>query len=305
MLVAMNTLILLALVGLGAQLVDGSLGMAYGVTSTTLLLAIGTNPAAASATVHLAEIGTTLASGAAHWRFGNVDWKVVARVGIPGAVGAFVGATFLSWLAVELAQPVMSTILLGLGIYVLLRFTVQGLPTRSERPLRRRFLVPLGLVGGFMDATGGGGWGPVGTPALLASGRMEPRKVIGTIDTSEFFVAVAASIGFFFGLSGVGIDWSWALALLIGGLIAAPIAAWLVRHVPPRILGSLVGGLIVLTNSRTLLRSDWIAAPAPVAWTVYVVIALVWAGAVAWSVRAHLAASRLEKARVAEGARTD
>ncbi|WP_188711137.1 sulfite exporter TauE/SafE family protein [Microbacterium faecale] len=301
----MNTLILLALVGLGAQLVDGSLGMAYGVTSTTLLLAIGTNPAAASATVHLAEIGTTLASGAAHWRFGNVDWKVVARVGIPGAVGAFVGATFLSWLAVELAQPVMSTILLGLGIYVLLRFTVQGLPTRSERPLRRRFLVPLGLVGGFMDATGGGGWGPVGTPALLASGRMEPRKVIGTIDTSEFFVAVAASIGFFFGLSGVGIDWSWALALLIGGLIAAPIAAWLVRHVPPRILGSLVGGLIVLTNSRTLLRSDWIAAPAPVAWTVYVVIALVWAGAVAWSVRAHLAASRLEKARVAEGARTD
>lgn len=305
MLVAMNTLILLALVGLGAQLVDGSLGMAYGVTSTTLLLAIGTNPAAASATVHLAEIGTTLASGAAHWRFGNVDWKVVARVGIPGAVGAFVGATFLSWLAVELAQPVMSTILLGLGIYVLLRFTVQGLPTRSERPLRRRFLVPLGLVGGFMDATGGGGWGPVGTPALLASGRMEPRKVIGTIDTSEFFVAVAASIGFFFGLSGVGIDWSWALALLIGGLIAAPIAAWLVRHVPPRILGSLVGGLIVLTNSRTLLRSDWIAAPAPVAWTVYVIIVLVWAGAVAWSVRAHLAASRLEKARVAEGARTD
>ena len=301
----MNTLILLALVGLGAQLVDGSLGMAYGVTSTTLLLAIGTNPAAASATVHLAEIGTTLASGAAHWRFGNVDWKVVARVGIPGAVGAFVGATFLSWLAVELAQPVMSTILLGLGIYVLLRFTVQGLPTRSERPLRRRFLVPLGLVGGFMDATGGGGWGPVGTPALLASGRMEPRKVIGTIDTSEFFVAVAASIGFFFGLSGVGIDWSWALALLIGGLIAAPIAAWLVRHVPPRILGSLVGGLIVLTNSRTLLRSDWIAAPAPVAWTVYVIIVLVWAGAVAWSVRAHLAASRLEKARVAEGARTD
>lgn len=305
MLIAMNTLILLALVGLGAQLVDGSLGMAYGVTSTTLLLAIGTNPAAASATVHLAEIGTTLASGAAHWRFGNVDWKVVARVGIPGAVGAFVGATFLSWLAVELAQPVMSTILLGLGIYVLLRFTVQGLPTRSERPLRRRFLVPLGLVGGFMDATGGGGWGPVGTPALLASGRMEPRKVIGTIDTSEFFVAVAASIGFFFGLSGVGIDWSWALALLIGGLIAAPIAAWLVRHVPPRILGSLVGGLIVLTNSRTLLRSDWIAAPAPVAWTVYVIIVLVWAAAVAWSVRAHLAASRLEKARVAEGARTD
>ncbi|WP_221583735.1 sulfite exporter TauE/SafE family protein [Microbacterium sp. G2-8] len=294
----MKTLILLALVGLGAQLVDGSLGMAYGVTSTTLLLAIGTNPAAASATVHLAEIGTTLASGAAHWKFGNVDWRVVARIGIPGAIGAFAGATFLSWLSTELAGPVMSIILLGLGLYVLLRFTVQGLPTRSDKPLRRRFLVPVGLVGGFMDATGGGGWGPVGTPAILASGRMEPRKVIGTIDTSEFFVAVAASIGFFVGLSGERIDYTWALALLIGGVVAAPIAAWLVRLVPPRVLGSLVGGVIVLTNSRTLLNTEWIAAPAPIAWTVYGVILAGWIAAVAWSVRGHLASKRIEAARI-------
>lgn len=180
----MRTLVLLALVGLGAQLVDGSLGMAYGVTSTTLLLAIGTNPAAASATVHLAEIGTTLASGAAHWRFGNVDWRVVLRIGVPGAIGAFAGATFLSWISTEIAKPVMSLLLLGLGLYVLLRFTFQGL--RSDqlgKPLRRRFLTPLGLVAGFMDATGGGGWGPVGTPAILASGRLEPRKVVGSIDT--------------------------------------------------------------------------------------------------------------------------
>ncbi|MFD7310814.1 sulfite exporter TauE/SafE family protein [Promicromonospora sp. NPDC059942] len=283
----MRTLILLALVGLGAQLVDGSLGMAYGVTSTTLLLAIGTNPAAASATVHLAEIGTTLASGAAHWRFGNVDWKVVARIGIPGAIGAFAGATFLSSLSTEVAAPVMSVILLVLGLYVLLRFTVQGLPTRSDKPLRRRFLTPLGLVAGFMDATGGGGWGPVGTPAILASGRMEPRKVIGSIDTSEFFVAIAASLGFFVGLSGEGIDFAWVLALLIGGLIAAPIAAWLVRLVPPRILGSLVGGVIVLTNSRTLLNSDWISAPDGTKIAVYVLIWLGWAAAVIWSVRAY------------------
>ncbi|PGH46683.1 sulfite exporter TauE/SafE family protein, partial [Streptomyces sp. Ru87] len=124
----MRTLILLALAGLGAQLVDGSLGMAYGVTSTTLLLAIGTNPAAASATVHLAEIGTTLASGAAHWRFGNVDWRVVIRIGIPGAVGAFAGATFLSSLSTEVAEPVMAVLLLGLGLYVLGRFTFLGLP---------------------------------------------------------------------------------------------------------------------------------------------------------------------------------
>jgi len=165
----MRTLIVLALVGLGAQLVDGSLGMAYGVTSTTLLLAVGTNPAAASATVHLAEIGTTLASGVAHWRFGNVDWRVVAKIGVPGAVGAFAGATFLSTLSTEAAAPVMSLILLALGAYVLTRFTFAGLPTdRLGKPLRKRFLSPLGLVAGFVDATGGGGWGPVGTPAILA-----------------------------------------------------------------------------------------------------------------------------------------
>ena len=284
----MPSLVLLALVGLGAQLVDGSLGMAYGVTSTTLLLAIGTNPAAASATVHLAEIGTTLASGASHWRFGNVDWKVVARVGIPGAIGAFAGATFLSWLSTEIAAPVMSLVLLTLGLYILARFTFRGLSTEHlGKPLRRRFLAPLGLFAGFVDATGGGGWGPVGTPALLASGRMEPRKVIGSIDTSEFLVAVAASAGFFIGLGGGAIVPSMALALLIGGLIAAPIAAWLVRHIPPRLLGSAVGGLIILTNVRSLMRSDWIDAPGYVQQPVLIGVAVVWALAVAYSVRQY------------------
>jgi uncharacterized protein len=284
----MKTLTLLALVGLGAQLVDGSLGMAYGVTSTTLLLAIGTNPAAASATVHLAEIGTTLASGVAHWRFGNVDWKVVAKIGVPGAIGAFLGATVLSNLSTEVAAPVMSLILLALGIYLLVRFTLRGVDRRHlGKPMRKRFLGPLGLVAGFVDATGGGGWGPVGTPAILASGRMEPRKVIGSIDTSEFLVALAASLGFLLALGSQGIDVAWVLALLIGGLIAAPIAAWLVRHVPPRMLGSLVGGMIVLTNSRTLMRSDWLDASDPVRYAVYAVIYLVWAAAVTHSFREY------------------
>lgn len=292
----MRKLVLLALVGLGAQLVDGSLGMAYGVTSTTLLLAIGTNPAAASATVHLAEIGTTLASGASHWKFGNVDWKVVTRIGIPGAIGAFAGATFLSSLDTSVAAPVMSLILLALGIYVLVRFTVKGLRRdRLGQPLRRRFLAPLGLVAGFVDATGGGGWGPVGTPAILASGRLEPRKVIGSIDTSEFLVSVAASAGFLLALGSAGIDTAWVIALLVGGLIAAPIAAWLVRHIPPRVLGSAVGGVIVLTNSRTLLRSDWIDASDSTRTLVYLVLAAVWAGAVAWSVRAYRGELALER----------
>ncbi|MFP5333915.1 MAG: sulfite exporter TauE/SafE family protein [Actinomycetes bacterium] len=302
----MRSLLLLALVGLGAQLVDGSLGMAYGVTSTTLLLAVGTNPAAASATIHLAEIGTTLASGASHWRFGNVDWRVVLKIGIPGAVGAFVGATFLSWLSTEVAAPLMSLILLALGVYVLGRFTFLGLPTgHLGKPLRKRFLSPLGLVAGFVDATGGGGWGPVGTPAILASGRLEPRKVIGSIDTSEFLVAVAASLGFLVGLGSAGVDLAWAGALLVGGIIAAPIAAWLVRHVPPRVLGSAVGGLIVLTNTRTLLRSDLVDASDPVRYLVYAAVLGTWAAAVGHSVREHRRSAALERtpARAAEPVR--
>jgi uncharacterized membrane protein YfcA len=283
-----KTLVLLALVGLGAQLVDGSLGMAYGVTSTTLLLAIGTNPAAASATVHFAEIGTSLMSGVAHWKFGNVDWKVVAKIGLPGAVGAFVGANVLANLSTEVAAPVMSLILLTLGAYILVRFTLRGIDRRHlGKPMRKRFLAPLGLVAGFVDATGGGGWGPVGTPAILASGRMEPRKVIGSIDTSEFLVAVAASLGFLLALGSQGVDAVWALGLLAGGLVAAPIAAWLVRHVPPRMLGSLVGGMIILTNARTLLKSDWIDAADGTRYAVYAVLYAIWAVAVVYSYRQY------------------
>jgi uncharacterized membrane protein YfcA len=154
----MAGLVAIGLVGLAAQFVDGSLGMAYGVTSTTLLLAIGANPAAASATVHLAEIGTTLASGISHWRFDNVDWKVVRHIAVPGAIGAFAGATFLSWLSTETAAPLTPVILLLLGLYILTRFTFRGLSTEHlGKPVGRRFLGPLGLFAGFVDATGGGG----------------------------------------------------------------------------------------------------------------------------------------------------
>lgn len=296
----MRNLVLLALVGLGAQLVDGSLGMAYGVTSTSLLLAIGTNPAAASATVHLAEIGTTLMSGAAHWRFGNVDWGVVLRIGVPGAVGAFAGATVLSSISTEAAEPLMALILLVLGFYVLSRFTLAGLPaTELDKPLRSRFLAPLGLVAGFVDSTGGGGWGPVATPAILTSGRLEPRKTIGSVDTSEFMVAIAASIGFILGIGSAGVNYTWVLALLAGGLVAAPIAAWLVRHLPPRVLGSLAGGMIVFVNVRTLLRSDWIDAGDTAVGATYAVVGVVWLAAVVHSLREH------RRTRAAEAASAD
>ena len=170
------------------------------------------------------------------------------------------------------------------------RFTVAGLPPgQFGQPLRKRFLGPLGLVAGFVDATGGGGWGPVGTPAILASGRLEPRKVIGSIDTSEFLVAVAASLGFLVGIGSANINFAWVAALLLGGIIAAPIAAWLVRPLPPRVLGSAVGGVIVLTNTRTLLRSDWIGAPDAVRYGCYLIVVVLWVAAVSWSLRRHLA----------------
>ncbi|PMR58282.1 permease [Verrucosispora sp. ts21] len=286
----MRKLLVIALVGLAAQLVDGALGMAYGLTSSTLLLLVGVAPAAASASVHLAEIGTTLAAGTAHWRFGNVDWRVVTRIAIPGAVGAFAGATFLSSLSTEAAAPWMAAILFTLGAYLLVRFSRPLRRNPAAGQLRGRFLGPLGLVAGFVDATGGGGWGPVATPALLVSGRMEPRKVIGSVDTSEFLVAVSASLGFLIGLGTEGFLLPIVLALLIGGLIAAPIAAWLVRIVPAQMLGAAVGGVIVLTNARILMRTAELEGSLPV--LVYVLLAAGWVTALVLAVRLVLRARR-------------
>ena len=280
----MRTLIIFALVGLGAQLVDGALGMAYGVTSTSLLLLAGISPATASASVHLAEVGTTLVSGASHWRFGNVDWKLVLRLGAPGAVGAFLGATVLSALSTEDAAPWMSGILLALGVYILVRFSVRPPKVASARtsPHRSRFLSPLGLVAGFVDASGGGGWGPVATPALLTAGKTAPRTVVGSVDTSEFLVALAASVGFLIGLGTEVLDPLTIGGLLLGGVLAAPLAAWLVTKVPAPVLGTAVGGIIVLTNARTILKALDVTGGALTA--VYVVIVALWVAAVAYAV---------------------
>jgi uncharacterized membrane protein YfcA len=285
-----KTLIVLGVVGAIAQLIDGSLGMAYGVTSTTLLVAAGIAPAAASASVHFAEIGTTLASGVSHHRLGNVDWRIVRILAVPGAIGAFAGATLLSSLPADVAKPVVGAILLSLGLYVLYRFLALG----GRRPefrgrVRTGFLVPLGLVGGTLDSLGGGGWGPVGTTSLLSSGRVEPRKVVGSIDTSEFVVAVGGSLGFLVGLGAAGINWGYALALLVGGVLVAPLAAWLVKHLPARVLGTAAGGLIVVTNSRTLLV--WAEVPASATTPILLSLVTVWIGLVTWAVLAKRRAS--------------
>jgi uncharacterized protein len=280
----MRGLLVLGAVGFLAQLIDGSLGMAYGATSTTLVLAAGVAPAAASASVHLAELGTTAVAGLSHARFGNVDWQTVRRIGIPGGLGAFAGAVLLSAIPGDVAEPWMAAILLAIGVYVLLRFAVGRPPRPRGRPyVRFRYLVPLGFGAGFVDATGGGGWGPVATPTLLATGKMEPRKVIGSVDTSEFVVALFASAGFLIGLGTSEIPFRYVGALLAGGVAAAPIAAWLVRFVTARLLGAAVGGLIVVTNARTLFAVFGVGAPARA--LAYACLGAVWIAALAVVVR--------------------
>jgi uncharacterized membrane protein YfcA len=282
----MPTLIVLIIVGFLAQLVDGALGMAYGVTSSTLLLTVGLSPATASASVHLAELGTTAVSGYSHWRFGNVDWRTVRRIGFPGAVGAFLGAVVLSSISAEIAKPWMAGILLALGVYILVRFTLVGPPKpRGRRYVRGRYLAPLGLGAGFVDATGGGGWGPVATPTILATGKYEPRKVIGSVDTSEFLVALAASIGFLLSIGSQGVAFTYVAALLIGGIAAAPLAAWFVRHVTPGLLGASVGGLILITNTRTMF--DAFSVSGDVRRPAYLALVVVWVAAIAVVVRRH------------------
>jgi uncharacterized protein len=257
-------LLVFALAGLFGQLVDGALGMAFGVTTSTVLLSNGFSPAVASASVHLAEVGTTLTSGISHWHFGNVSWPLVRRIGIPGAIGAFAGATVLTSITGAWLTPAVAVVLLGLGTVVIVR-SVRG-DLRGERHdpghLRRRLLAPLGLGAGFIDAVGGGGWGPVATPTLLAAGRVEPRLVIGSVSAAELAVTVAASAGFLVGLGGEGIEAPLVLALLAGGVVAAPIAAWLVRHADASVLGVVVGTLLLVTNARTLMIEVGVPGPA-------------------------------------------
>src|SRR5215212_8049103 len=283
----MRNFVILALLGFVAQLVDGALGMAYGATSSTLLVGVaGIAPALASTAVHLGEVGTTFVSGASHWRFGNVDWSKIGWLAVPGGIGAFLGAVVLSSISAEAAEPLVAVFLFCLGAYVLARFSFR----RNERPvvvrpIAKKFLSPLGFVAGFLDAAGGGGWGPISTPTLLTSGRMEPRKVIGTVDTSEFVVAICASVGFFYALSFSEVPWEVVTALLVGGVLAAPIAAYVVRILPTRILGTAVGGLILVTNVRTFLGAIGLRSDPVIPWLIYAVIVAIWIAALVFAVQ--------------------
>ena len=233
-------------VGLLAQLVDGALGMAYGLVSNSILLALGLPPALASATVHTAEVFTTGVSGASHAWFGNVRWKLFWQLAIPGAVGGILGATFLASVPGESIRPFVNVYLLVLGAMVLLR-------AFGKRLVRHQVQHSgvLGFFAGLLDAIGGGGWGPLATSTLIARGGAV-RSTIGSVNAAEFVVTACVSATLIW---HVGIDrWSIVLGLLTGGVIAAPFAAWLVRHLPERAVMAAVGSLIVLISLGQLLQ---------------------------------------------------
>ena len=225
-------------IGFGAQMVDGALGMAFGVISNTLLLTLGVPPAAASAGVHTVEAFTTGVSGISHVLHRNVDWKMFFRLLVPGLIGGVSGAYLLSNIDGSVVKPFILAYLIFIGLWLIWRGVF--FPPHHKRP---KLVEPLGLVGGFLDASGGGGWGPIVTSNLLIQGA-NPRITIGTVNSVEFFLTVSISATFFLSLGAETFTHA-TVGLLIGGIIAAPFGAKLAKHVAPRTLLLAVG--IILT----------------------------------------------------------
>lgn len=245
---SITTFLIFIGVGFLAQMIDGALGMAYGVSSNTFLLSVGVPPALASACVHIAEVITTGISGITHWRLGNVDKDTFKKLIIPGVLGGVLGAYLLTNIDGNIIKPYVSMYLIIMGFVILwkaLRAT-----TKEGKPIS--WIAPLGLVGGFCDAIGGGGWGPVVTTTLVAQGK-HPRFSIGSVNSSEFFVTFAESLTFLFTLGGLFKSWPIFMGLLIGGAIAAPMAAYITKKLPVRLLMGLVGVLIIGLSVRTLI----------------------------------------------------
>lgn len=236
-------------VGFAAQLVDGALGMAFGVISNTLLVAVmGVPPALASQRVHLVECFTTALSGLSHLLHGNVDKRLFFKLLVPGAVGGVLGAYVLTSLDASVVKPFVLLYLTGIGLYILVRGIFY--PPKIKEA---KFIAPLGLMGGFLDAAGGGGWGPVVTSNLLIQGA-DPRKVVGTVNTVEFFLTLIVSAAFIYQL-GIADVAGATLGLLIGGLLAAPIGAWAAKRFPPRQMLIMVGVVLTLTSVYGVWRA--------------------------------------------------
>ncbi|MFN5086133.1 MAG: sulfite exporter TauE/SafE family protein [Novosphingobium sp.] len=236
-------------VGFAAQLVDGALGMAFGVISNTLLVGVlGVPPAQASQRVHLVECFTTAASGISHLLHGNIDGKLFVRLLIPGIIGGVAGAYVLTSLHADVVKPFVLTYLAGIGLYLLWRGLMY-----PPRVREAKLVAPLGLVGGFLDAAGGGGWGPVVTSNLLIQGA-DPRKVVGTVNSVEFFLTLTISAAFIYHLGFADVAGA-TLGLLIGGMAAAPIGAWAAKHFPPKTMLILVGIVLTLTSGYGVYRA--------------------------------------------------
>lgn len=237
-----------AAIGFAAQLIDGAIGMAYGVTAATVLLSVGVPPATASACVHAAETFTTAASGAAHWRIGNVDKSLLVRLAVPGVLGGIAGAYLLTSISGELIKPFISAYLLLLGLVIIYK----AIRAKPRPPVPPKGVAPLGFFGGMLDAIGGGGWGPLVTSNLIGQS-VNPRFAIGTVNLSEFFVTFAISTTFFL---TIGLElWPIIAGLILGGIVAAPLAALTTKHLPEKALMIIVGGVVSILSLRTVLQT--------------------------------------------------
>ncbi len=239
-------------VGSLAQVFDGALGMGYGATTSTLLLAAGVLPIMVTSGIHIAKIFTSLSSGLAHLQMGNVRGDIFWPLAVFGSIGGVLGALCLVSLPIGLMRITVSVFLLVLGMAVLYKFLRGGeTPSRELVPPRR--LTPWALVAGFMDAVAGGGWGPACTPVLMLNGT-EPRKVVGSVNLAEFFVAVAVTATVITHIGLGAIPWRIAAPLIAAGIVMAPVAGWASKTMPPRMLGMLMGTAIVTLNSIVLIK---------------------------------------------------
>ncbi len=243
----MDSLILFILIGFIAQMIDGALGMAYGVSSTSILLSFGVSPAIASASVHTAEVFTTGVTGISHLKLGNVKKELFKKLLIPGLIGGITGAYFLSSVPGNKIKPFIAAYLLLMGLIIIYK---------SFHPLKEKEvhskLFPLGLAGGFFDACGGGGWGPIVTSSLVARGN-NPRLTIGSVNLAEFFITFAQAVTFFTLIKLT--HWKVILGLIIGGMIAAPFAALACKKLPTKALMLVVGILLIILSLRTIYLS--------------------------------------------------
>lgn len=270
----MDQLVVVGVAGFLASMVDGALGMGFGPTSSSILLSSGISPAAASTTVNLAKVATGLVAGASHWRFGNIDRRLVIRLALPGAVGALIGTTVLANVDGAEIRPLLAILLMLVGLRILIRFSrvlpgaavaeadaepgAERLPDFDERGVEVAAAAG-GITNGLVGA-----WGPVVTPFLLHRG-LPPRFAVGSVNTAEVAVAVVSAGSLITSLGGEGLEVGVVLAMLGGGVLAAPLAAYVVRYLPPRIMGLAVAGLLLLTQTREIANaydlpgSRWLA----------------------------------------------